>query len=149
MAEDIPSILAQAKQARRDQRIADARDLYQRAADAARASPDGLALVHALRHLSELNRELGALERALADGEEAVRLCRATAGTTTLDIANAERVRALAHQLLGHAAPAERGWRDARALYGQAGVAAGVAEADRMLAALPARDARAADDQRR
>jgi hypothetical protein len=136
MSGDFQAFIEQARQARRDQRPRDSRDWYQRAADVARRAGDPLALVHALRHLSEMNRELGALDRAVAAGDEGVRLCRATPGTTTLDLGNAVRVLALAHQALGQVVQAASHWTEARALYAQAGIDAGVAEADRHLAAI-------------
>ena len=55
---------------------------------------------------------------------------------TTLEMANALRVEAMAEAAMGATASAKQHWSEARALYVDAGVADGVAEADRRVATL-------------
>ncbi|PHY21245.1 GNAT family N-acetyltransferase [Caulobacter sp. BP25] len=108
-----------------------ARDLYAKAADKARAVSAAVPLAHALRHISDLDREAGQAEPALAAADEAVALYRASPDATDLDLANALRLSALAREALGQAATDF--WREAGALYQDADVAAGVEEAQRRL----------------
>ena len=108
-----------------------ARDLYAKAADKARAVGAVVPLAHALRHVSDLDREAGHAQPALAAADEAVALYRASPEATDLDLANALRLGALAREALGQAATDL--WREAGALYMDADVAAGVEEAQRRL----------------
>ncbi|MDR6624139.1 GNAT family N-acetyltransferase [Caulobacter segnis] len=108
-----------------------ARDLYAKAADRARAAGVALPLAQALRHLSDLDREAGETQSALAAADEAVALYRASPDATDLDLANALRLSALAREAFGQAATDM--WREAGALYQDADVEAGVEEARRRL----------------
>ncbi|ADG11985.1 N-acetyltransferase [Caulobacter segnis] len=108
-----------------------ARDLYAKAADKARAVGAAIPLAHALRHVSDLDREAGRAEPALAAADEAVALYRASPDATDLDLANALRLSALAREALGQAATDL--WREAGALYQDADVEAGVEEVARRL----------------
>lgn len=126
--------LAQAREHRQQGRRAEALLAYERAAEMARSAGDVQGLAHALRHVSDLARELGRLPEALAAGEEAVRLLKSVDGGRRLDVANALRVTALALDALERTDDARSCWQDARARYAQAGVEAGVAECDARLA---------------
>lgn len=108
-----------------------ARDLYAKAADKAREVGAALPLAHALRHVSDLDREAGEPRSALVAADEAVALYRASPEATDLDLANALRLGALAREALGQAATDL--WREAGALYMDADVKAGVEEAQRRL----------------
>lgn len=108
-----------------------ARDLYAKAADKAREVGAAVPLAHALRHISDLDREAGETQSALAAADEAVALYRASPDATDLDLANALRLSALAREALGQAATDL--WREAGALYMDADVEAGVEEAERRL----------------
>lgn len=108
-----------------------ARDLYAKAADKAREVRAAVPLAHALRHVSDLDREAGRAEPALAAADEAVALYRASPEATDLDLANALRLSALAREALGQAATDL--WREAGALYLDADVEAGVEESLRRL----------------
>lgn len=108
-----------------------ARDLYAKAADKAREVGAAVPLAHALRHVSDLDRESGEAEAALTAADEAVALYRASPDATDLDLANALRLSALAREALGQIATDL--WREAGALYLDADVEAGVEEARRRL----------------
>ncbi len=124
-----------------------ARELYAKAADRARAAGAALPLAQALRHLSDLDREAGDAERALTAADEAIALCRASPDATDLDLANALRLSALAREALGQAATDL--WREAGALYLDADVEAGVEEAERRLGVRIAGDGSAPSSGRR
>ena len=108
-----------------------ARELYVQAAEAARRSGDPGLLAHALRHVSDLDREAGHAEQALSAAEEAADLYRAQPDVSRLDLANALRLAALAREALGR--PATDAWREAGDLYADLDIEAGVAEAERHL----------------
>jgi hypothetical protein len=129
--QDFEPLLVAARQARTAGHPDQARDLYAKAAERARAVGAALSLAHALRHISDLDREAGQAERALRAADEAVGLYRASPGVTSLDLANALRLSALAREALGR--PAIDLWREAGALYLAADVEAGVEEAERRL----------------
>ena len=108
-----------------------ARDLYAKAADKAREVGAVVPLAHALRHVSDLDREAGKAEAALTAADEAIALYRASSEATDLDLANALRLSALAREALDQTATDL--WREAGALYMDADVEAGVEEAERRL----------------
>jgi len=128
------AVLGDAREHRRQGRRAEALQTYERAAAMARSAGDVQGLAHALRHVSDLARELGRLPEALAAGQEAVGLLKAVDGGRRLDVANALRVTALALDALGRADDARTCWQEALAGYAQAGVEAGVAECEARLA---------------
>jgi len=119
-----------------------ARELYVQAVEIARRSNEHDLLAHALRHVSDLDREAGRAEAALSAAEEAVDLYRAQPEVPRLDLANALRLSALAREAL--ARPAAEAWREAGDLYVDLDIEAGVAEAERHLG-LMVRPAEAAD----
>ena len=112
-------------------------------ADAAEASYEvaaALALIegsaerraHALRHVAELAAARGQGNVALEAADEAVAIY-ASAEPDSLNLANAHRVRALAFATCGRSEDSQSDWREARKLYEQQGIEAGVAECDRRL----------------
>lgn len=129
--QDFEPLFVAARQASAAGHPDQARDLYAKAADKAREVGAAVPLAHALRHVSDLDREAGRPEPALAAADEAVALYRASANATALDLANALRLGALAREDLGR--PAADLWREAGALYMDADVEAGVEEARRRL----------------
>jgi GNAT superfamily N-acetyltransferase len=129
--QDFEPLFVAAQQANAAGHPDQARDLYAKAADKARAVGAAVPLAHALRHVSDLDREAGRAEPALAAAEEAVALYRASSEATDLDLANALRLSALAREALGQVATDL--WREAGALYQDADVEAGVEEAQRRL----------------
>ncbi|HVP00411.1 MAG TPA: tetratricopeptide repeat protein [Bryobacteraceae bacterium] len=117
-------------QAERDQgRLEEARRLYEQAAERYRALNDPLALAHTVRHVADIHRQQGHPELAARCYDEALMIYRANAETPQLDLANA--IRGLA--LLKNEATL---WQEARDLYAEVGVDAGVNECSRRLAAL-------------
>jgi GNAT superfamily N-acetyltransferase len=128
---DFEPLFVAARQAANAGHPDQARDLYAKAADKARAVGAAVPLGHALRHLSDLDREAGHAEPALAAADEAVALYRAAPDATDLDLANALRLSALAREALGQTATDL--WREAGALYQDADFEAGVEEALRRL----------------
>lgn len=129
--QDFEPLFVAARQAANAGHADQARDLYAEAADKARTVGAAVALAHALRHVSDLDREAGRAEPALAAADEAVALYRASPDAAILDLANALRLAALAREALGQGATDL--WREAGALYQDADIAAGVEEAQRRL----------------
>lgn len=133
MTEAIETHLTTAMIARREGRIVDARNSYARAAALARESSAPLLQAHALRHLSDIDREGGQAEAALAHAEQAGALYRANGQGATLDMANALRLKALALHDLRRDDRTAAVWAEARDLYRAVGVEAGVAECEARL----------------
>lgn len=133
MTDAIQAHLTTAREALAEGRTLDARNAYARAAALSRESGAPLLQAHALRHLSDIDREADHLEQALAHAEQAAALYRANGQGASLDMANALRLTALALDGLRRAEPALAAWTAARDLYADAGVAAGVAECQRRL----------------
>ncbi len=135
MTDAIQAHLTTAREAMAEGRTLDARNSYARAAALSRESGAPLLQAHALRHLSDIDREADHLEQALAHAEQAAALYRSNGQGTSIDMANALRLTALALDALRRPGPAEAAWTAARDLYADAGVAAGVAECERRLEA--------------
>ena len=133
MTEAIEAHLTLAREAAAEARAGDARNSYARAAALSRESGAPLLQAHALRHLSDLDRQADHLEQALAHAEQAAALYRANAQGTSPDMANALRLKGLALDGLRKTEQARAAWPAARELYPRAEVADGVAECDRRL----------------
>ena len=133
MTEAIEAHLTLARQAAAEGRAGEARNAYARAAALSRESGAPLLQAHALRHLSDLDREADHLEQALAHAEQASALYRANGKGTSPDLANALRLKGLALDGLRKPEQARAAWSAARDLYADADVAAGVAECERRL----------------
>ena len=133
MTEAIEAHLTLAREAAAEGRPGDARNSYARAAALSRESGAPLLQAHALRHLSDLDREADHLEQALAHAEQAAALYRANGRETSPDMANALRLTGLALDGLRKPAQARSAWSAARDLYALAEVADGVAECERRL----------------
>lgn len=129
---DIDKAFRDGRSARNEGRLAEAVQHYERAASLARSSRDEHSLAHALRHISDMVRERGEVARALEAAEEAVSLYRSNSGTV-LELANALRVNALALQAAGKPDAAVPLWVEARHLYDDADVRAGVEECNHHL----------------
>ena len=125
----------EAKAARRQGRLVDATALYVEAAESFRAEHEAGRWAHALRHAAELAIKAGDTSAGLRDAQAVVEYYRSSP-PTALEMANALRVEAMAEAAMGATASAKQHWSEARALYVDAGVADGVAEADRRVATL-------------
>jgi tetratricopeptide (TPR) repeat protein len=128
--ETFEEAMRQARQARNEGDVSLAEQNYARAASIARSIHEPLLVAHALRHVSDTNRELGRADRALGAGLEAVAIYRADPTASRLDLANALRVTALAWQGVGKHDAAIPAWHEALILYESVSVAAGVAECE-------------------
>ncbi|ACL94324.2 GNAT family N-acetyltransferase [Caulobacter vibrioides] len=128
---DIDWLLTDAHALRERGELDPARALYDEALEKARATGETEGLAKALRHVSDMDREAGRLEAALAAAEEAATLYGALGREHRLDLANALRLTALALEALGR--PALQPWREAGDLYAELDIAAGLAEAERHL----------------
>lgn len=133
MTEAIEAHLTLARQAAAEGRAGEARNAYARAAALSRESGAPLLQAHALRHLSDLDREADHLEQALAHAEQASALYRANGKGTSPDLANALRLKGLALDGLRKPEQARAAWSAARDLFARAEVADGVAECERRL----------------
>jgi hypothetical protein len=133
MTEAIERHLTLAREAAAEGRAGEARNSYARAAALSRESGAPLLQAHALRHLSDLDRQADHLEQALAHAEQAAALYRANGQGTSPDMANALRLKGLALDGLRKTGQARAAWSAARELYARAEVADGVAECERRL----------------
>ena len=133
MTEAIERHLTLAREAAAEGRAGEARHSYARAAALSRESGAPLLQAHALRHLSDLDRQADHLEQALAHAEQAAALYRANGQGTSPDMANALRLKGLALDGLRKTEQARAAWTAARELYTRAEIADGVAECDRRL----------------
>jgi hypothetical protein len=128
MSKPIELLLEQARRQRAESRPEEAERTYLRAAELARSAGNELLLGHALRHVSDLARERGAVAQAWENASEAAGLYRRSGDQ--LGLANAIRLQALSACKPEQAAAC---WREARALYSLLNVAAGVTECDTRL----------------
>jgi tetratricopeptide (TPR) repeat protein len=106
-------------------------DVYEEAVAILRTVDVPLKLAHTVRHLGDSYRHAGDYERAERCYDESLALYRREPAAGTLDFANALRGAALLQELKGNQATAL--WEQARDLYRQANVQAGVDEASRRL----------------
>ena len=132
MSRSTEALLGQARAARCAGRAAEARETYARAGAAARDAGQHLLEGDALRHLSDLDREAGRHQEALAAAEQAITLYEAAG--RPLDLANSLRLKALALDGLQRPTDDAQGvWSRARDLYAEVAVADGVAECETRL----------------
>ena len=127
----------EAKSARRQGRLSDATALYEEAAKSFQAEKQLARWAHALRHAAEFAIRAGDPATGLSEAQLVVDYYRSSP-PTTLEMANALRVMALAETAAGEKDSAVVHWSEARGLYRDAGVADGVLEADRHVALLSA-----------
>jgi tetratricopeptide (TPR) repeat protein len=125
----------EAKSARRQGRLSDATALYEEAAQSFQAEDQPARWAHALRHAAEFALRAGDSVTGLREAQIVVEYYRG-APPTTLEMANALRVMALAETAAGERDRAMEHWGEARVLYRDAGIADGVLEADRHVALL-------------
>ena len=135
MTETIHAHLITARDARAGGRRLEARNAYAQAAALSREGGHAMLQAHALRHLSDIDRETGQADAALAHAEQALALYRAHGGGDPTDVPNSLRLKALALDALRRRDAAVAAWTEARDLYEAAGVAAGVAECEARLEA--------------
>jgi tetratricopeptide (TPR) repeat protein len=110
--------------------------LYEEAVAICRKGDDTLALAHTVRHLADIHQDRGRTDLAEPYYQEALMLYRSNEQTNPLDLANAVRPLAMLKEGAGQIGEARRLWREARDLYVEAGVEAGLAESEARLAHL-------------
>jgi len=131
---DLDQLRAEAEVARREGRLKDAAELYERAAS---EEPDALRAGHARRHAAEIWIKNG----QVSEGRVAIARVMQTyreRGVGGLELANALRVQGLAAEAAGELAEACAAWSEAGRLYEEVGVAEGAAEAKRRVAKMTA-----------
>ena len=121
--------------ARQEGRRDEALDLYDQAVNAFDAEGAPLKSAHALRHVADLQRELGNLDAARESIEGVLQVYR-DAKVNPLERANTLRIGALVAEAEGRTNEAREFWSDAGRLYDEAGVADGSAEAEKRVADL-------------
>ncbi len=102
--------------------------LYREAVPLCRRGDDPLVLAHTVRHLGDVLREMGDLEGAEPCYTEALALYRVHSSPPLLDVANAVRRMAILRETRDEREEARALWREARDLYREAGIEAGVSE---------------------
>lgn len=114
----------------------DALKHYEEAAAIYRTLNAQLDFAHTVRHLGDILRNQGRLDLAAAKYEETLAIYRREQGTHTLDLANAIRGYALLQGQAGNLGDAKRLWQEARNLYAQVEVQAGIDESDKQISRL-------------
>jgi hypothetical protein len=127
----------EAKSARRQGRLSDVTALYEEAAESFQKEQQPQRWAHALRHAAEFAVKAGDSATGLREARTVLEYYRSSP-PTVLEMANALRVAAFAEAAAGAMESARAYWSEARTLYGDAGVADGVAEAERRMAMLSA-----------
>ena len=131
---DLEQLRGEAETARREGRLKDAAELYERAAD---EETDALRAGHARRHAAEIWIRNG----QVSEGRAAIALVMQVyreRGVAGLELANALRVQGLAAEAAGELVESCAAWSEAGRLYEVAGVPEGVAEAKRRVAKMTA-----------
>jgi len=116
-----------------------ARKHYQDAAGFHRALGDERSLAHTLRHAGDILRKLKRTDQAAPCYTEALEIYRQHPDTRPLDLANTLRGYALLEGDLGNDDESTLLWLQAKELYEQEGVQAGVSECESHLAFLMGR----------
>lgn len=120
--------------ARQEGRRDEALDLYDQAVNAFDAEGEPMRSAHALRHVADLQRELGNLDAARESIGTVVDLYEREP-VAPLERANALRIAALVAEAEGRVEEAREYWQHAAEFYGEAGEPEGVIEAQRHAAA--------------
>jgi ATP/maltotriose-dependent transcriptional regulator MalT len=106
--------------------------LYQEAAEVARPLGDYVLLAHTIRHIADIQYEMGRPDLAEPAYEEALGIYRGQ-NPTALELANAVRGMAILKEETGRREEAVRLWQEAHDLYVAANVPPGVAESAKRL----------------
>lgn len=97
---------------------------------------DGIKIAHAMRHLADLQRQLGMDNEAEKNYQEAIALYKNNPDTQQTALANAFRGFSLLLEKRGKTQEAISSWRETKALYQSSELQAGVDEANERLEAL-------------
>jgi tetratricopeptide (TPR) repeat protein len=109
---------------------------YEEATAIYRKGNDALTLAHTIRHLGDIHRHEHHFDIVEACYREALQLYRDHDNPPPLDLANAVRGYAILRQELGDTVEAKSLWEEARRLYSEVNVEAGVKESSRRIALL-------------
>jgi tetratricopeptide (TPR) repeat protein len=112
--------------------------LYEEAARICRDEGDVLQVAHTVRHVGDIHQDAGRHELAEPCYQEALAIYRSDRRTAPLDLANAVRPFAILQETLGRSELAIDLWMEARDLYAQLDLQAGVDESLEHLARLRA-----------
>ena len=112
---------------------------YGDAVELRRSLGDLLRLAHTIRHVADILRSQGSLEKATPCYEEALGIYRRHEQTPPLDLANTIRGYALLKADIGDTEEATYLWHEAAALYEESGAQAGVSESRSQIAFLMGR----------
>jgi tetratricopeptide (TPR) repeat protein len=93
-------------------------------------------VAHTLRHIADVERELGEVDDANDHYQKALNMYRSGADTSPLDLANALRGYALLHEDMDHKEKAKAMWKEAMMLYQKSKISEGVQECESHLAKL-------------
>ncbi len=108
--------------------IEEAQQWYEEAVAEARELNDNMLLAHSVRHLGDIHLSLGNSKDADTCYTEALTLYRNQKPKPALDLANAIRPMAILKEEAGQTEEANKLWQEARDLYADAGIQAGVVE---------------------
>lgn len=111
-------------------------ELLREAAEAGRRAKSGLLEGEALRHWADHLRHENKLDEAEPIYWRALESLKSDRETSTLSLGNAYRPIAILYSGLGDTSKAIRYWEEARKLYAEEGIAAGIEECDANLAKL-------------
>ena len=106
---------------------------YRAGAEALRCVVQPQRLAHTVRHVADIERQMGLLDAAEVDYAEALAIYRDDSRTGKLDLANTLRGYALLREARGDLKAAAEMWSEAGKLYAEVDVQAGVDEAERRL----------------
>jgi len=109
---------------------------YSAAATMLRQTNEPQRLAHTIRHVADIQSNMGLHAEAEASYAEALQIYRDDFRTGSLDLANTLRGYALSREETGHRLAAHAMWSEALELYRKVGVQAGVDEAERYIARL-------------
>lgn len=87
-----------------------------------------LRQAHAIRHIADIQYEQDELDKSEENYKKALEIYRSTKGHSKLDLANALRGYALLLEARNHKVLADQQWREAKNLYWELGIEAGVQE---------------------
>ena len=111
-------------------------ELLRKAADAGRRAGSGLLEGEALRHWADHLRHENKLEEAQSIYRRALECLKSDPETSSLSLGNAYRPIAILYAALGNVSMAKQNWHEARQLYVESGITAGIEECDANLAKL-------------
>ena len=133
MTDRAEALIEEGRAARNAGKLDLALERYRGGAETLRRMVQLQRLAHTVRHVADIERQMGSLDAAEADYFEALAIYRDDARTGQLDLANTLRGYALLREQCGDLESAREMWREAKKLYAECGVEAGVDEANRRL----------------